>query len=98
MRFEIEITDEALEDLRQFKKHERNRIGDAFESQLTHQPGHETRNRKVLRPNQLVEWELRIGVFRVFYDIDFVTSRVKIVAVGRKVGSCLFIHGEEFDL
>ncbi len=98
MPFEIILTEEALEDLQQFKKHKMQRIGEAIENQLIFQPGHETRNRKKLRPNPLAEWELRVGDFRVFYVIDFSDNQVKIVAVGWKVGSRLYLHGEAFEL
>ncbi len=53
---------------------------------------------KRLRPNRVSEWELRIGRFRIFYDVLGDEQLVKIVAVGYKEGSRLFIHGEEFEL
>lgn len=58
----------------------------------------ETRNRKRLRPNDLAEWELRIGAFPVFYDIVADDEIVKVVAIGWKRGNDLFIHGEEYEL
>jgi hypothetical protein len=39
-----------------------------------------------------------VDAFRVFYDIDESPPRVRIVAIGEKQGSKLFIHGEEFEL
>lgn len=68
--FRIELTPEAIEDIQSFRKHERKRIIDEIEHQPKHQPVQETRNRKRLRPNELVEWELRVDKFRVFYDVD----------------------------
>jgi len=41
---------------------------------------------------------LRIGDFRVFYDVDAERAVVKIEAVGYKEGSKLFVHGEEYEL
>jgi len=41
---------------------------------------------------------LRVGEFRIFYDIVAAESLVRVVAIGRKVGNELFIHGERFDL
>ena len=61
-------------------------------------PPEPSRHRKHLRPNQLAEWELRIGDFRVFYDVDLDESLVKIEAIGYKEGSTLFVHGEEYEL
>jgi mRNA-degrading endonuclease RelE of RelBE toxin-antitoxin system len=67
--FEIKFTEGAIEDLRLLKRAERRKILAELESQLTHEPTVETRNRKRLRPNRLAEWELRIGRFRIFYDV-----------------------------
>lgn len=98
MMFRIEFTPEALEDLRLLRKFDQQRILAAIESQLPNQAAQETRNRKRLRPNQLAEWEVRIGDFRVFYDIDEEKAAVKIEAVGHKQGNKLFVHGEEYEL
>ena len=96
--FEIEFTLEAVEDLRSFRKSDQQQIIDAIGSQLAHQATRQTRNRKRLRPNQLAEWELRAGDFRVFYDVDAEKAVVKIEAVGYKQGSKLLLHGEEYEL
>jgi mRNA-degrading endonuclease RelE of RelBE toxin-antitoxin system len=96
--FEIEFTLDAIDDMRLLRKYERQQIVETIQNQLAHQPTEETRNRKRLRPNQLAEWELRIGRFRVFYDIDAQANRVKIEAVGYKRGNRLLIHGEEYKL
>jgi mRNA-degrading endonuclease RelE of RelBE toxin-antitoxin system len=65
----IEYTEEALKDLEYFRKPEQQLILDEVDQQLTHKPTTETNNRKRLRPNQVAEWELRIGKYRVFYDV-----------------------------
>jgi mRNA-degrading endonuclease RelE of RelBE toxin-antitoxin system len=96
--FEIEFTQEALDDIRQYRRRERRRIITGIEDQLKHQAMQETKNRKRLRPNELAEWELRIDEFRVFYDVDLEEQVVKIEAVGYKRGSVLFIRGEEYLL
>ncbi|MBA2692785.1 MAG: type II toxin-antitoxin system RelE/ParE family toxin [Rubrobacter sp.] len=82
--FGIEFTPEALEDLRLLRAYDQRRIIESVEEQLRHQPTQETRNRKRLRPNELAEWELRIGGFRVFYDADEENALVKIEAVEYK--------------
>jgi len=56
--FEIEFTQEALDDIRQYRRRERRRIITGIEDQLKHQAMQETKNRKRLRPNELAEWEL----------------------------------------
>jgi mRNA-degrading endonuclease RelE of RelBE toxin-antitoxin system len=98
MRFDIVFTPASLEDLRLFRKGERTRIIEAIEEQLSHEPNHETRNRKRLRPNQTAEWVLRVDRFRVFYDIEETAHLVRVEAVGHKRGGRLFIHGEEYQL
>jgi len=96
--FRIELTPEAVEDLRLLRKFDQQQIIDAIERQLSDQAAQETRHRKRLRPNQLAEWELRVGDFRIFYDIDQDNEVVKIEAVGYKQGSKLFVHGQEYHL
>jgi mRNA-degrading endonuclease RelE of RelBE toxin-antitoxin system len=96
--FEIRLTPEAIDDLRRYPKPDRKRIVDEVEGCLRHEPGRETKNNKKLRPNRLAERELRAGGFRVFYDLDADEAFVKIVAIGHKSGSRLFVRGEEFQL
>src|SRR2546428_13524469 len=98
MRFDIVFTTEALEDLRLFRKGERTRIIEAIEEQLSHEPNHETRNRKRLRPNQTAEWVIRVDRFRVFYDIEESAHLVRIEAVGHKRGGGPFVLGEGYPL
>ena len=96
--YRTELTIEALEDLKLLRKYDRSLILDAAEKNLKFQPSLKTKNRKRLSHNRLAEWELRVGDFRVFYDVFEEASVVKIVAVGYKKGARLFIHGEEYDL
>ena len=96
--FQLEFTPEAVEDLRSLRKYDQQQIIDGVEIQLSEQPDVQSRNRKRLRPNQLAEWEVRIGDFRVFYDVDAESAVVKIEAIGYKEGSKLFVHGEEYEL
>ena len=95
---QIEFTPEAVEDLRLLRKYDQNIVVSEIEAQLQYDANRETRNRKRLRPNQLAEWEMRVGLFRVFYDVDSAQTVVRIVGVGEKRGSKLFIHGEEYQL
>lgn len=92
--FEIEFTPESLDDLIALKKSEQAELLDAIEVQLQHQPMEITRNRKRLRPNEIAEWELRVGKFRVFYNTDEEALTVRIEAIGFKIGNLLFIRGK----
>jgi mRNA-degrading endonuclease RelE of RelBE toxin-antitoxin system len=96
--FTIDLSDDALEELRQFRKRDSTIILDEIERQLTYQPNVETRNRKPLRAHPLGEWELRVDKFRVFYDIDTENETVLVKAVGVKSGNKLFMRGKEFSL
>lgn len=96
--FTIDLSDEALEDLRQLRKRDSTTLLDEVEQQLTYQPNAATKNRKPLRFHSLAEWELRVNKFRVFYDINLVDKIVLVKTVGIKVGNKLFIRGKEFSL
>jgi mRNA-degrading endonuclease RelE of RelBE toxin-antitoxin system len=51
-----------------------------------------------LEGNPLAPWELRVGDFRVFYDIDRDGETVVVVVIGQKTHERLRIGGEEIDL
>ena len=60
----------------------------------------ETRNRKPLKRPVIfgAKWELRLGPnnrFRVFYRVDRDRGEVILLAIGEKIGTQLFIGGEE---
>ena len=88
--FEIRFAEGVEDDLRKIRIYYRNQILDAIEEQLAHEPGIRTRNRKLLEnlipPWQTVApiWELRVGEYRVFYDISSTESVVDVRAVRRK--------------
>ncbi len=96
--YEIKFTRIADEHLGGFRRSDRNVILDDIRAQLQHQPTVETRKRKLLRKTTMSDWELRIGPFRVFYDVDEHDNVVRVVAVGRKEHERLFIGGKEFKL
>lgn len=98
MRFKIEFAVEARDDLRALRKTDQVRIVAEIETQLTHEPHREVRNRKRLRPNPLADWELRVGKFRVLYRVDEAAAVVIVEAIGFKIGSVLFFRGQERGL
>jgi mRNA-degrading endonuclease RelE of RelBE toxin-antitoxin system len=67
--YEITFTSEASRDLKALRKHEQQEILDGIDDNLRHEPTTEIRNRLRMRPNELAEWELRLGSFRVFYNV-----------------------------
>lgn len=96
--YQIKVTPSAREDLLWFRKYDQQQIISAIETQLVHQPSEVMPQRKRMRPNQLAEWELRAGRYRIFYDIHPDTTVVAIVAVGYKQGNVLYIRGKEYQL
>ncbi len=96
--FTIEFIPEAIDDLRLLRKFDQQQVLTGIESQLPNQALEETRNRKRFAPKPTSGVELRVGEFRVFYDTDSQNAVVKVVAIGHKRGSKLFVHGKEFNL
>ncbi len=98
MVYEIEYTVQAQNDLAWLKKHEQVVVVSTIEEQLSHQPVVETHNRKRLRENDVAEWELRVGVFRVLYNVDEVVRIVEIQRIAKKSGSVYLFRGREEEL
>jgi mRNA-degrading endonuclease RelE of RelBE toxin-antitoxin system len=88
--FAIRFAEGVEEDLRKTRIYYRNGILDGIEEQLAHEPVFRTKNRKLLEnlipPLQTVTpvWELRVGDYRVFYDVFSNRSVVYVRAVRRK--------------
>lgn|ERR1051325_8991877 len=96
--YEINLLPTAQEDLKSLRKFEQTEILEGIHTQLSHEPAVETRNRKKLEPNELADWELRLGKFRVFYNVETEVQIVHIEAIGVKQGSLLFVRGRRIDL
>ena len=66
------------------------RVVDAIEQQLAHQPSQVTRNKKVLEgvepawEHEPPIWELRVGEFRVYYDVNEAQRQVTVRAIRHK--------------
>jgi mRNA-degrading endonuclease RelE of RelBE toxin-antitoxin system len=100
LAYKIELTDLALDELKAIRVFDRRRIVDEIGNQLAHQPTIVTRHRKCLTPpvsdfaHVLPIWELRVGDYRVFYDVDEAEQAVDVRAVrlkeaGRTTGEVL---------
>ncbi len=96
--YEIEYTQVALDDLKWFRKHEQKTIVQTIDTQLKYEPTVQTRNRKPMRPNLVGEWELRVGQFRVLYDVAETVRIVEIERIGQKRDNKFFFQGKEEDL
>jgi mRNA-degrading endonuclease RelE of RelBE toxin-antitoxin system len=98
MAFTIEFSPDAHDHLRVLRKRDQRIVVDAIADQLAHQPDQPTAHRKPLEDNPIAPWELRVGDFRVFYDIDREDQAIVVLAVGQKIHNRLRIGGEEVDL
>ncbi len=98
MAFTIELSPDAHDHLTRLRKRDQRIIVDAIAVQLAHQPDHPTRHRKRLEDNPIAPWELRVGDFRVFYDVDHEDGMVVVIAIGQKVHDNLRIGDEEIEL
>ncbi len=78
------------DDLKRLRAYDRRWILAEIEIQLAQAPNRESRSKKLLEnfvpPFEAVPpvWQLRIGDFRVFYDVDDEERRVFVRAVRRK--------------
>lgn len=68
---------------------------DRIRSSLVQEPTKETRNLKMLRPNPMARFELRVRQLRVFYDPDVEMKVVRVLAIGRKRGNKLQVGDKE---
>ena len=97
MAYLLIFADAARDHLRDMTARQRSLILATIHEQLTHQPAVETKNRKLLRPNPIAPWELRIGTIRVFYEIRLESEEVWIEAIGIKVRDRVRIGGQEVE-
>jgi mRNA-degrading endonuclease RelE of RelBE toxin-antitoxin system len=94
MSYEILFAPEAIQDFKRLSARDRTIVRDAIETHLRFQPGKISRSRiKRLRGLRRPEYRLRIGDFRVFYDVGeswveilAIVSKSDIVAWLKKVG------------
>ena len=96
--YDIEYSQNARDDLAWFKKNEQNTIVDAIGTQLRFEPLIETQNRKEMQPNAWAEWELRVGKFRVLYNVDNAVRIVGIQKIGEKRRNEFYFRGKREDV
>ena len=97
MRFDVELTHSAERDLAHYTKYEQRVIVKSILRYLQVDADIRTKRRKQLRPNPLAPWELRIGDYRAFYEIEE-GRNVNVIAIGHKEHNDLFIGGEKVSL
>jgi mRNA-degrading endonuclease RelE of RelBE toxin-antitoxin system len=92
-RFGIEFSRESKREFDALRVYDQRRVLDAIEAKLKLEPGVETRDRKCLGSESAnfdympPLWELRVGEFRIFYEVDVDDRLVYVLAVRRKPSS-----------
>jgi mRNA interferase RelE/StbE len=94
MAYQITITAEAEEQFQSLTVREQRVLEAAIQSRLRDEPTTPTRAIKVLRPNPLAGFELRVGDLRVLYNVE--ANEVVLIVFGRKVGNSLIVKGKVF--
>src|ERR1700678_1771843 len=90
MAYQIVVHELAVEELESRRAFDQRRILGDIREQLADQPDVPTRRRKCLIDlapsfeHELPVWELRVGEFRVFYDVAAEENTVHIRGVRRK--------------
>ena len=88
--FALAFSEGVKEDLEGLRAYDRRILLEVIETQLTHAPLVETKQRKLLRnlvpPFEAIPpiWQLCVGVFRVFYDVNEEERRAYVRAIRRK--------------
>jgi mRNA-degrading endonuclease RelE of RelBE toxin-antitoxin system len=89
-RFALLFSENVKRDLQTLRAYDRRALLDAIETQLAHAPTIATKQRKLLHnltpPFEAIPpiWQLRVGAFRVFYDVQPEVRLVCVRAVRRK--------------
>ena len=96
MPYHISITEKAESQLRSLAAREQRIVEAGILSRLPDRPTTPTKAIKRLHPNPLAGFELRLGDFRVLYNVEEANMEVVILIIGRKVGNKLLVEGEEF--
>lgn len=94
----ILLSADAQEQLSGLSARDRTTVLSRIRALLSEEPSKQTRNLKRLRSNPFARYELRIGNFRVFFDLAEDEKSVSVLAVGRKEGNRLVIGGKEVSL
>ena len=94
MAYNIQIAPKADDDLAAMKAFHRTEVLDAIDERLTHAPTAISRSRiKRLRMLDSPEYRLRVGDYRVYYDVDETLRTVKILRVLSKTASLDYLQG-----
>jgi mRNA interferase RelE/StbE len=83
--YQIRYTTEALEDLGAVRAFDRSKVRAAILQHLAHQPTRISHSRiKRMTQPFWSQFRLRVGEFRVYYDVDEETSAVLVLRLFKK--------------
>ncbi len=69
---------------------------DGIDVHLRYEPTAGSRKIISMKPNPVAGWELRLGDYRILYDVDDAARAVTVQVVGEKRGNRLLVQGQEF--
>ncbi len=99
MQFDIDVTEIAKTDLDAIRLYHRRQIVDEIENHLRVAPTMESRSRiKRLQLLNSPTYRLRVGEFRVFYDVDESAGVVTVLRVLSKAASLGYLDDLESGL
>jgi addiction module RelE/StbE family toxin len=83
--YEIRLKTSAIRDIDRLRKYDATQVADAMEKYLEAEPMKESRSRiKRLKGISDPDYRLRIGDYRVFYNVDEGAGRVDVLRVMHK--------------
>ena len=95
MAYRIEVAPTADDDLAGMKAFHRIEVLDAIEEHLTYTPTSVSRSRiKRLRLLDSPAYRLRVGDYRVYYDVDETSSTVMVLRILSKAASLNYLQGK----
>jgi len=97
MKFNIEVGKSANDDLNYYDKFDQRIIVKAIIKYLQTDVNIDSRKRNQLRSNPIAPWELRLGKYRIFYEIKEI-QEVRVLAIGHKEHNELFIRGKKVEI
>jgi mRNA-degrading endonuclease RelE of RelBE toxin-antitoxin system len=95
MRYEIVFSPEAYDDLKRLSARDRTTACSAIETHLRFEPGKTSKSRiKRLRGMSRPEYRLRVGEFRIYYDIKDTDVEILAIIPKSQASNWLDRHGE----
>jgi len=85
LEYEIQLKPSAVKDMDRLRKYDATIVGDGMESHLSHHPTRESKSRiKRLKGISDPDYRLRVGNYRVFYNVHETQRRVDVLRVLHK--------------